>query len=381
MNRAKFVEECLAGRGKHPFAARAWKRFEEMGLPAKKAESYQYIQESKMLGSLASQDEVFVVGQDGGAEVLKLSAAQRKFSAFIDRRFSDVIKKGICPFLMLNLSGKVEGLFLYLPKHFKSEQSIEMEWHFGESYPKLMIFADKLAEADVVIRRKGSSPWSSSWCDVVLDEGARLSCRVFDEEGNEGHHLSAITSVLARDSNLKYCVYATGGEMKRYQFHSDILGSGAHCDFQELALLGKQEEFHVLSHIHHHEPHSTSNQLVKHLIGGKAKASFTGKIYIERKAQQTDAYQLNNNLLLTPDARAHSKPGLEIFADDVKASHGSTVASIDEEMLFYLYSRGLSAGTAKEFLVRAFASDMVGELERKEARHWQQKIDRLAHGG
>jgi Fe-S cluster assembly protein SufD len=109
----------------------------------------------------------------------------------------------------------------------------------------------------------------------------------------------------------------------------------------------------------HHEPHATSMQLFKGVLTDQSKSSFQGKIYVAQKAQKTQAYQLNNNLVLSRSAEAHSKPNLEIFADDVKASHGATVGKLDPEQLFYLKTRGFSEQQAQNTLISGFLQEVV----------------------
>jgi Fe-S cluster assembly protein SufD len=114
--------------------------------------------------------------------------------------------------------------------------------------------------------------------------------------------------------------------------------------------------------VRHLAPHTSSLQKFKAVVGTGERASFDGKIYIEKEAQKTEAYQMSQALLLTPDAKAFSKPGLEIFADDVKASHGATIGQIDLEELFYLQSRGLSREEAKQQLIEGFAQEIRHEV-------------------
>ena len=120
---------------------------------------------------------------------------------------------------------------------------------------------------------------------------------------------------------------------------------------------------HTYVHVEHQAPHTRSNQKFKNVVSGKGRTSFEGKIYVQPEAQQTQAYQLCNTLLLSDEGRAYSKPNLEIFADDVKASHGATVGQVDEESLFYLLARGVPKREAKQLLIEGFLMEILDEMQ------------------
>ena len=138
-----------------------------------------------------------------------------------------------------------------------------------------------------------------------------------------------------------------------------LLGEEAYGDIAGLAILKDKEEAHTHTRIEHLAPHTQSRQHVKTLLEGQSISSFDGKIFIEPSAQLSNAYQLNNQCLLSKDARCYSKPNLEILADDVKASHGCTVSRLEDENVFYLRSRGLSAKATKALLLQAFCHEIL----------------------
>jgi Fe-S cluster assembly protein SufD len=152
------------------------------------------------------------------------------------------------------------------------------------------------------------------------------------------------------------------GALIRNDVHVALDGEGSECVLNGLYLLdGKQ---HVDNHteIEHAKPHATSRELYKGILSGAAHAVFNGKILVHKDAQKTDARQTNKNLLLSEQAVVNTKPQLEIHADDVKCSHGSTIGQLDKDALFYLRSRGLDAAEAQSLLSYAFASDLVGRI-------------------
>ena len=141
-----------------------------------------------------------------------------------------------------------------------------------------------------------------------------------------------------------------------------LVEEGASVDLQGAWLLDEHQKVWNDISIRHVAPHTHSKQLFKGVLKGSAYSHFKGKIYVEASAQKTEAYQLNNNLILSDEAKAETLPSLEIFADDVKASHGATVGQIDEESLFYLRSRGLSKEDAKHALIHGFIGEIFVKL-------------------
>ena len=155
-----------------------------------------------------------------------------------------------------------------------------------------------------------------------------------------------------------------GAKTVREDYKIALNGENGEADLNGLWVLKEKNECHVNVMIEHVAPHCRSNQLFKGVLDDFARSSFEGKIWVRKEAQKTDAFQLNNNLLLSDHANADSKPNLEIFADDVKASHGSTMGQVDEEQLFYLKTRGFSKEVAEKFLVRAFCQEVLQKYER-----------------
>ena len=146
--------------------------------------------------------------------------------------------------------------------------------------------------------------------------------------------------------------------MHRSSLRIELLEENSEALLQGLWRLKEKKECHTHTLVQHLAPHTRSRQHYKGVLQEEAKSSFTGKIYVHPEAQKTEAYQLNNNLLLSPQSKAYSKPNLEIFADDVKASHGATIAQLNAEDLFYLQSRGLTKKEAQEFLIEGFCKEL-----------------------
>jgi Fe-S cluster assembly protein SufD len=148
----------------------------------------------------------------------------------------------------------------------------------------------------------------------------------------------------------------------RNTIHVKLNGKGAHADVLGLYLMDKNQHIDNQVRIDHVMPHCTSNELFKGILDDEASAVFNGHIHVARDAQKTNAYQNNNNILLKPTATINTKPFLEIYADDVKCSHGATIGQLDQDAMFYLRSRGISKANSRLLLMYAFASDIISHI-------------------
>ena len=164
---------------------------------------------------------------------------------------------------------------------------------------------------------------------------------------------------ISADARLTQTLATLGGAMVRNEIEARLDGSGIEAQLNGLYLTRGRQHVDNVIRVVHAAPGSQSDQFYKGVLDGRAHAAFAGKIIVERPAQKTNAYQTNNNLLLSPDAEVDTKPELEIFADDVKCSHGATVGDLDERALFYLRSRGLDPDTARSLLTFAFAGEVL----------------------
>ena len=166
----------------------------------------------------------------------------------------------------------------------------------------------------------------------------------------------AIRATLKRDSKSKAVLL---GKRLRTSIHVELVEENSEAELYGLAQLEGDGEAHIHARIEHMAPHTRSRQHFKSVVKDESRYSFEGKIYVHSEAQKTEAYQLNNNLILTDGASANAKPNLEIFADDVKASHGSTTGQLSKEALFYLRSRGLSVEEAQRWLIGGFCKEIL----------------------
>ncbi|MGI9503204.1 MAG: SufB/SufD family protein, partial [Geminicoccaceae bacterium] len=175
----------------------------------------------------------------------------------------------------------------------------------------------------------------------------------------EGRFIGKFDVDIAEKARVTQTLATLGGGFVRNEIAARMNGSEIEAQFNGLYLTRTGQHIDNVLKIDHTAPNSVSDQYYKGVLDGRAKAAFAGKIHVHQAAQQTNAYQTNNNLLLSPDAEIATKPELEIYADDVKCSHGATAGELDERELFYLRSRGLDPETARTMLTFAFADEVL----------------------
>jgi Fe-S cluster assembly protein SufD len=204
--------------------------------------------------------------------------------------------------------------------------------------------------------------------EVVLGEGASVEhCRLQDENGR-AYHIATVQAQQAKDSRFLSHSVAVGGRLARNHINTVLAGPGAEGVLNGL-YLGRGEQLidhHTL--VDHAHPHCESHEYYHGILADKSHGVFNGKIFVRKDAQKTNAKQTNRNLLLSDNAAIDTKPQLEIFADDVKCTHGATIGQLSEEALFYLQARGIGLETARRMLIRAFASDMVERIKLEPVR-------------
>jgi Fe-S cluster assembly protein SufD len=218
--------------------------------------------------------------------------------------------------------------------------------------------------------------------EILCGAGAAVRHYRVDREGRGVVHLASQHLRLDRDASSSSLQLSWGGDLVRCDVHALLAGEGGDCVLDGLYLLGGRQHFDTHMRVEHLAPRCNSHELYKGVLDGAAHAVFDGRIYVHRGAQKTDAKQTNRNLLLSERAVANSNPQLEIFADDVKCTHGSTVGQLEPEALFYLRSRGLDLDAARTLLTHAFASELLGRVTVGPLRELAEQVlaSRLAGG-
>jgi Fe-S cluster assembly protein SufD len=198
--------------------------------------------------------------------------------------------------------------------------------------------------------------------ELVLGEEAGLDHCKIQEEGRRAFHIAAVAARQDRGSRWTSHSISTGAHLSRHQIQTLFEGEGGHCLLNGLYLARGEQRVDHHTVVDHARPRCESHEFYHGVLSGRAQGVFNGKIFVRQDAQKTNAKQTNRNLLLSDEAVIDTKPQLEIFADDVKCTHGATVGQIDEEAIFYLRSRGIGLERARQILVRAFASDVVERI-------------------
>jgi len=194
---------------------------------------------------------------------------------------------------------------------------------------------------------------------ITMGPGSHLTHVRIQNEDAAAFHLATILIDVGQDATYDGFTLNLGGRLTRTEYHATLSGTGATAHMNGAQLLGGTQHADFTSVVRHAEPRGTSRQTVKNVLAGRSRGVFQGRIEVARGAQKTDGYQMNQALLLSPDAEIDTKPELEIFADDVKCSHGATVGELDADQLFYLRTRGIAEAEARAILVRAFLTEAL----------------------
>lgn len=392
---------------------RAWDQFQVLGLPSKREDVWAAVKLRKLYEKelntpsslLLTREEVkshllpgyenscivFVNGRfqkelssiddAGDRPVLSsLEEATRTYGGFINHRWKKSLKEETDPFAILNAAFGSDGAFLYLPPKTLITKPIQVLF-LNETgapalfQPRMHLFAGNQSEVSLISTSVINSEGHLN--NVCWDFSVEESSQVTLYQMNYGYpsthwHLETVRAQIKRDSRFNTVNITDGSETVRNDYKVALLGENGEVNLSGLWMLRDKREAHTNILIDHQAPHCRSNQLFKGILDDRGRSSFEGKIYVHQAAQKTDAFQLNNNLLLSEGASADSKPNLEIFADDVKASHGSTVGQLDKEHLFYLKTRGYSHSEAQKILVRGYYQEILDQISIPELR---EKVD------
>jgi Fe-S cluster assembly protein SufD len=239
---------------------------------------------------------------------------------------------------------------------------------------RLLIHCGKNAKADITLLHCSDKPKSETFTnmvsEIVINENASLEVNLLEQENAVSNTITASYCRVEKDAKFRINTFTAGGSLTRNKLQITLAGEGSEAILNGLYLLAGK--MHVDNHtsVIHAVPHGTSNQTYKGVISDEAQGVFNGRIVVEPHAQKTQAYQSNKNLLLSRNAAVYSKPQLEIYADDVKCTHGATTGQIDEDALFYLRARGINKQNALALLVQAFAGDVMEGMENASVREY-----------
>jgi Fe-S cluster assembly protein SufD len=215
---------------------------------------------------------------------------------------------------------------------------------------------------------------TESEINIDVAEGARVNIVVMQNEHNRSSHKVKFNIDLAKDSYIRINIVSLHGKMLENEIDARLNGEGATCELNGIYLVDGTQEIHTTVNMHHLVPRCTSRQLFKGILDDESKALFFGKINVSQDAQKTEAYQANHNLLLSRKAKVYAQPQLEIYADDVKCSHGATSGRLDELAMFYMRSRGIGADEARILQQLAFVYAVLEKIYNDELRQRLQDL-------
>lgn len=320
----------------------------------------------------------------GGQFRADLSTSLPGFAQFADQPdFGELSWPDRDPMVALNTMLAEDGAVLTIPA--ARDAGLVLLVHHGmdatSAHPRHMIRLEPGAGLTLVELSRGAGCYvHNPVTEIHVADGATLTHVRIQAEAPQAFHLATIYAAVAAGGTYDSFTLNMGGRITRTEIHTALNGARAVAHLNGAQLLNGAQHADFTSVVRHAAPNGTSRQTIKNVLAGRSRGVFQGRIEVARGANGTDGYQMNRALLLSPDAEIDTKPELEIFADDVKCSHGATVGELDADQLFYLRSRGIPDQEARSILVRAFLAEALdpvrndmarGLLEDAVARWWE----------
>ncbi len=409
----------LSGSFVHDLKKAALSHFERLGIPTSKNEEWKYtpvwkhiseemcfatvpvvdLKDSSFVDKYVNKKNVIVLFNgviqtdlcriEAGLnmEVNDLTSALEDDSQLAGGHFNKIAKVEEEPFTALNTTFFEGGLHLKFNKAFQADEPIVLLQAFDGPedrfiHQRILIEVASNVEAHVQYEyhfpNGGTLPFINSLEEIYLDSNARFKSYAGKILPAEGRLISSKEVQQQRDSFYKHVAFTGRGKFIRSNIHTSYEGPGCDCSLNGLYLPSDGEIMDNHVAVDHKVPNCTSNQVYKGVMRGTGHGVFNGKIFVREQAQQTNAFQSNKNILLSDKAVIDTKPQLEIFADDVKCSHGATVGQLDDEPVFYLMARGIPEEKARGMLTLAFANEVIEFIEDEELReNWTQVLGEL----
>jgi len=403
--------ESIADDQRVPAAIRAWRRnafgrFASLGFPTPKNEDWHYTSVASiadhefglltarsgdvgrddlapfMFGARDWHTLVFVNGiyapelsdrgkLPAGVELTELSVAWSTSPDVADR-LGSVARHDTAAFTALNAAFAQDGAVVRIARGVEVEKPIHLLFVTDAAaaramvHPRNLVVVERHAKATIIETYASATDsiyFTNAVTEVTLGEGATLRHYKMQREAARAFHVGTIEVVQARDSHYVSFSLSTGAELSRTNVYTTLDGEGSGATLNGLYMLDGEQHCDQQTQVIHAQPNTFSRELYKGILDGRSHGVFNGKVYVRPIAQKTDGKQTNKSLLLSETAHVDTKPQLEIYADDVKCTHGSTVGQIDQSALFYLKSRGITNALARRLLTYAFAADVLETLE------------------
>ncbi len=312
-----------------------------------------------------------------GVEIIPLKQVLDEDKTLFNAYINKVIQAHETAFSRLNCAFMHDGVCLHINNNVRVQDEIHIVHLIkgGDAplaaYPRNLIVAGNNSEVRIIetFHSLGAGiTFTDMVSEVVLGENARIGHYRIQNESGEAYHVSNTAITQKSNSNYKSVTFTFDGRLVRNNISTTLNGSGIETTLNGLYMASEEQLVDNHTFIDHARPHCDSHELYRGILKEKARAVFSGKILVRPDAQKTDAKQSNNCLLLSDNARIDTKPQLEIYADDVKCTHGATVGQLDDEATFYLRARGIPKSKAIGVLTYAFAEEIISTIELPEIR-------------
>ena len=387
--------------------ARAAERFEALGFPSTRSEDWRYTSTSPIAeldfralrepgGAVDASDlEPFRFGSDGwttlvfvngryddalssaglespGVTVMPLARALGEMEELVRDNLGTITSYGQSAFTALNTALHVDGAVIHVGRDMAAAAPIHLLFVSdanlakGSAQPRVLIVAERNSKATVVesyVSLGEATYFTNAVTEISLGDGATVAHYKIQRESPRAYHVGTVDVRQGRDSHLVQFSFATGAALSRTNVYTTLAGAGCGATLNGLFLGTGAQHIDHQTRIEHQAENCYSREVYKGVLDDTAHGVWNGKVYVHPEAQKTDGKQENHTLLLSDRAVIDTKPQLEIFADDVKCTHGATIGRIDKNALFYMKSRGVGAARARQLLTYAFAADVLERIE------------------
>jgi Fe-S cluster assembly protein SufD len=318
-----------------------------------------------------------------GVQVGSLAQAIAESSNALESHLGRYVNVERDAFCALNTAFIEDGAYVYLPRRAVLEAPICLLFISipGDdpqmTHPRNLIVAEDETEGSVVedyVSLGSGVFFSNAVTELVAGEGAVISHYLVEREDRQAFNISTLRTQQARSANVSSHSVLLGGGLVRNNVHPVLAGTGGECLINGLFIGNGSQHMDNYMLVEHASPHCSSRQFYNGILDGHSHGVFHGRIIVHKDAQKTDAKQTNRNLLLSDDAQIDTKPQLEIYADDVKCTHGATIGQVEENALFYMRSRGIDEASARRLLLLAFANECLERMKCAPVREYLRRV-------
>jgi len=310
-------------------------------------------------------------GLAAGLEVHPLAELLARDPQRVERHLGSYADLRRDPFTALNTALWKDGAYVHIRRRAVIDEPIHLLYvstgadEAVMTHPRTLVVAESESQAAVVesyVSTGEDTAFCNSVTELVAGEGSNIAHCMIEQENRQSYNVSTLRLQQARDSHVASHSLLLGGALVRNNVHPVLAGEGAECLINGLFIGGGRQHLDNFMLVEHASPNCSSRQFYNGILDGQSRGVFHGRIIVHKDAQKTDAKQTNRNLLLSDDARIDTKPQLEIYADDVKCTHGATIGQLDENSLFYLRARGFDETMARRMLLHAFAKECLDRV-------------------